>query len=210
MSILSKYDLFIFDWDHTLTDSTLFITMVYLLTKRNRQKIASRHIKKNLKPGVVKNIKIQEKENKLYSVLDDTYALIFKPKLKDDAASLLGFLKSKRKKVAIFSDSRSYRLLQETRALGVLKYVDIALSAESIGYFKPNPIGLMVLQDKFRVPKNKCLYIGDMASDVLTARLAGIDSCVIADGIDSYDMLKGVGAEHIFRNLQDFLRAIRN
>jgi FMN phosphatase YigB (HAD superfamily) len=210
MRILSKYELFIFDWDHTLTTSTLVVTLIHLLGARRRR--ARIEQMRNRKPSEfsAKNVEIKEDVSKVYSAFDDIYGLLFRPRLKRNAVQLLRLLKQNGKKVAIFSDSKAYRLLRETEALGVMKYVDFALSAESIGYFKPDPTGLLALVDRFRVPKRKTLYIGDMAGDVLAARLAGIDSCAVADGMGSLESLERERPDYAFARLGSFLQSLKS
>lgn len=213
MSILSKYDLFIFDWDHTLTKSTLLLTLMALTVRKARSGRIERSIEKRRDARVsekaIRNIKIDESFSKLYSYFDDIYSFIFRPRLKDNAADLLELLKKRRKKVAVFSDSKTYRLLKETSMLGVLRYVDFALSAESIGYYKPDPTGLLVLVDKFGVSKKRCLYIGDLPTDILTARLAGIDSCGVADGIGKFDSLKKANPNYLFTHMDSLFQNLR-
>lgn len=209
MQILSKYELFIFDWDHTLTTSTFVVTLLNLLKeKRLRRSMARRRETRVPKKGL-RNVKIDEKVSGFYSAFDDLYGIVFKPKLKHNADMLLELLKKNRKKVAIFSDSKNYRLLKETGALKVLRYVDFALSAESIGYYKPNPTGLLLLLDRFKIAKNKSLFIGDMTTDVLTAKLAGIDSCAMADGISSFEALRTANPNYLFTNMGAFLQALK-
>lgn len=209
MQILSRYELFIFDWDNTLTTSTLLVALLQRINRKSGMRSVQNRKEVRVSAKEVKNVKMQEEVSRLYSTLDDAYSLVFKPKLKNDAASLLGLLKKSRKKVAVFSDSKTYRLRSETGKLGVLRYVDFALSAEAIRYYKPNPMGLLVLLDRFRVPKSRSLYVGDMATDVLTARLAGIDSCGVADGLDSFEALKDANPTYVFTNIGAFLQALR-
>lgn len=208
MQILSKYDLFIFDWDHTLTTSTWFIALLSVAIRRRRGRIGERRREVHMPDRAIRNIKIDESFSRFYATFDDIYSFAFRPKLKPGAAPLLESLKKKRKKVAVFSDSKTYRLLKETSSLGMLRYVDFALSAESIGYYKPDPTGLLILVDRFGVAKKRCLYIGDMAVDMLTARLAGVDSCGVADGIDSYDALKRANPKYLFTKIDLLAKAL--
>ncbi len=208
MQILSKYDLFIFDWDHTLSTSTVVITILYMLTRRRKRARARQYEKGDIPKGDVRNIKVDTEVSRLYSFFDDLYSLLFRAKMKKDALLLLEFLKKNNKKVAVFSDSKTYRLMKEMRELGAFKYVDFALSAESICCYKPNPTGVLLLLDRFKVRKEKSLYVGDMATDVLTAKLAGVDSCAVSDGIDSHSALKEAKPTYEFETLSAFFRTI--
>jgi phosphoglycolate phosphatase-like HAD superfamily hydrolase len=210
MSLLKDYDLFIFDWDNTLSSSTAPIRAMQLLKKDIVLWYAKAHREKYRKELTMKIDGMLNKaaENNFYAKLYDTYSRVFRPGLKSGAIDVLKLLKENRKKVAIFSDARTYRLFSETRDLGVLKYVDFALAAESINYYKPNPTGLLLIVDRFRATKARTMYIGDMASDILTAKFAGVSSCGVADGLDGYEGLKSAGAEHVFRDLNAMLSTL--
>ncbi|MGA3020704.1 MAG: HAD hydrolase-like protein [Candidatus Micrarchaeales archaeon] len=209
MQILSKYDLFIFDWDHTLTTSTILVSIIHTLNK-NYGKLNKKSYEKEYDPrNAIRNIRISEDVSRFYSFFDDIYFLLFRPKLKENSLALLDLLRRKHKKIAIFSDSKTYRLVKETRELGVIKYLDCAISAESIDRYKPDPSGLFLISDKLRIPRGRSVYIGDMASDMLTAKFAGMESCAVSDGVDSEALLKDTKPTYLFRNLREFLEALQ-
>lgn len=208
MRILTRYDLFIFDWDHTLTTSTVVLDAIRLLNFGRKERTALKRMKEYEPMNAIKHMTVKEDANRLYALFDDIYSVIFKPRLKPGAIELLKLLKKNHKKVAIFSDSKMYRLIKETRELGMLRYVDYALSAESIERYKPDPTGIMILMDKFRAKKKETLYIGDMVSDVLTAKFAGTDSCAVSGGIDLRAQLADARPTHIFENLREFSKAL--
>lgn len=210
MQLLDSYDLFIFDWDNTVSSSTAPIRAMQLLKKdivlwyaKSQRERYSREITLRIDDFVNRSAK-----SSFYATLYDTYARFFMPRLKRNAIEVLKLLKARRKKVAVFSDSRTYRLFRETRALGVLKYVDIALAAETIDRYKPDPAGLLLIMNRFKVSKARTVYIGDMATDILTAQHAGVTSWGVADGLDDYDVLKSVGANRVFRDLGSLLSVI--
>ncbi len=209
MRLLSKYELFIFDWDHTLTTSTIFVTLLDLFGARGKHRSMEMLRGKRYSDFPARNIRMKEDVSRIYSMFDDAYGVIFRPRLKRGAIPLLSLLKRNGRKVAVFSDSRSYRLLKETEQLGALRYVDTALAAEAVGRYKPNPTGLLVLLDRFKAKKERSVYIGDMASDIMTAKLAGMHSCAVADGIDSFDALKNERPDHLFSSLESFLQALQ-
>lgn len=210
MQILSKYDLFIFDWDHTLTTSTVIVTSLYIINRFRKRARANEFKNRKITKNEVQRIKVDEEVNRIYSFFDDLYSMFFRPRLKKDAMLLLEFLKKNNKKVAIFSDSKTYRLMKEMRELGVVKYIDLAISAESINGYKPNPTGVLLLLDRLKTEKKKTVYIGDMVTDILTAKFSGVDSCAVSDGIDTHPILKETGPTYEFRSLSEFFKAVEN
>lgn len=209
MSLLEKYDLFIFDWDNTLSSSTAPVNAMQRLKKDFSVMYAKAHPEKYTKEARIGDIRITESEHSFYSTLYDGYTYFFRPGLKKDALTVLKYLKDRRKKVAVFSDAKKYRLYTETRKSGATEYIDLELSAEAIRYYKPHPAGLLLIMDRFRVSRKRTLYIGNAASDILTAQFAGVDSCGIADGIETYEGLKAARAKYVFRDLGAFMEDVR-
>jgi HAD superfamily hydrolase (TIGR01549 family) len=209
MSILEKYGLFIFDWDNTLSSSTAPVNAMQFLKKDFSLMYAKAHPEKYTKEAKIGNIQLMEDEHSFYSALYDCYTYFFRPGMKKDALKVLKYLKGKKKKVAVFSDAKKYRLYTETRKSGATEYIDLELSSEAIKYYKPHPAGLLLIIDRFRVGRKKTLYIGDAASDILTAHFAGVDACGIADGIETYEGLKAAKAKYVFKNLDAFMEALR-
>lgn len=201
MSIIDDYDLFIFDWDGTLSTSTILVKVSRLVKRRYNPDYIRRHKSKYIASNT--NLMRREFLNKIYANLYDVYSKLAMPHLKKDVVSLLELLQRRRKKIAIFSDSEEYRLLNEVKKLGILGKVDFVLSANAIGSYKPDPIGLITIQKQYKTPKSRTIYIGDMASDIITAKFAGIASCGVADGFDPYGLLKEAGADHTFRSLSE-------
>ena len=208
MLLIDRYKLFIFDFDGTLSTSTFLARMTRHFKKRYNLKYVQMHAAEYMN-GIRNPQHTREDRDDIYSHLYDLYAYVFRPRLMDDAISLLDYLRSKRKKVAVFSDANFYRLMNEARMLDITDHVDMILSAQSIKYFKPNPAGIQLLAEKFGVPTSKCLYIGDMATDVLTARFAGMDSCAVYAGVDSYNRVKQVNPKYLFKDLPAFMEGLK-
>ena len=198
--LIDRYDLFIFDWDGTLATSTTLVRAARLL--QTRYKIETMDKKDWRRNESKTEIEDAVKINRFYAMLYELYSAFYKPQLKPGALALLRLLKKKGKKIAIFSDANKHRLFIETKKLGVDKYVDFSLSAASINKYKPNPTGIKEIVKKMGGRNKTSLYVGDMAVDVYVARLAGVDSCAVSDGVDPKDVLERVGPNYLVRNLK--------
>lgn len=205
MMMLDRYKLVIFDWDGTLSTSTSIVRAARFTKLRYSLQDIEKNVHLYKQHEVEDNIEVEE-INRFYALIFDLYSVFAKPKLKDGVIDMLKSLKKKGKKIAIFSDSNRYRLYSETRKLGVRKYADWVLSADSIKKFKPNPSGILAIIRRYNMKKKDCIYLGDMAADVYTARFAGIDACAIADGVDPYSLLKSVRPRYLKRNLNELLK----
>ncbi len=204
---LTDSELFIFDWDGTLSTSTAIVRISNFLRPRYRKSHILKH-SGEYTTGITRSVKAIERENKGFAFLYDIYSFFVMPRLKEGAAELLDRLRSKGKKVAIFSDSENYRLLTEVKKLGMLGRVDLVLSASTIGYYKPDPTGLILLSKKLKKAPKKAIYVGDMPSDIMTARFAGMRSCALGDGLSPYASLKDSHPDFLFRNILAMLREI--
>lgn len=204
---LADHELFIFDWDGTLSTSTLIVRISNLLKLRYRKWHMMKHREEYLK-SAERKIKVKERTNRLYANVYNLYSAIVMPRLKEGSIELLKALKKRKKKIAVFSDSEEYRLMVEARTLGVLEYVDFVLSASAISAYKPNPTGLLLITDKYKVGKKKTIYIGDMPSDIMTAKFAGISSCGVGDGLSPLNLLKEVKPDYLFKDIGTMLKEI--
>ncbi len=208
MRILDAYDLFVFDWDGTMVTSTPLVALGQIAKRNKKLRLAKRL--RIAKPGVMsqRRIVIDGETSRLYSVLADLYCALFTPVLKKGSERVLALLGKHGKKVAVFSDAGYSRLFKEVRQMGIAEKADFVLSAQSVGYYKPDPTGLLAIASRFRVPRKRCLYVCDMATDIITARLAGMDACAVADGIDSAASLESERPRHMFNSMASFLRAL--
>jgi len=137
---LSDYELYIFDFDGTLSMPSLFVRLTRYFKKRYDIDFIKRHedlFNKKLELND-EELKV-ESEERFYSGLYNLYSLFFKPGIKDGSEDLLRMLKERKKKIALFSDGKEYRIRSELAKLRLEEYFDILISADSINIFKPNP-----------------------------------------------------------------------
>jgi HAD superfamily hydrolase (TIGR01549 family) len=208
--LASRYDLFVFDWDGTLNNMGFLVRTNELL---KRAFLGSRNYKKE---KLTEN-EIEIKERLAHREFRDTgmmlnlmevYLMFSKPRLHLDTKRLLKELKEKKKRVALFTNARVFRLVKELEYLSIEKYFDVIISTREIHALKPNPLGLELIVRKLKADKDRTLYIGDMIDDIVAAKSARVHSCAIADGFDSYEKLEELEPEYIFRSIREFLDAL--
>jgi HAD superfamily hydrolase (TIGR01509 family) len=202
--LLSKYDVFIFDWDGTLNNMRGFLKFnegvkrALGLWNKDSSIKDFRHINYNLK----NKLKQEERVNSFFIPVVDLIFKLSKPKLQNSALELLSTLKKNRKKIALFTNGNSHRVIQELKYLGVDNYFDVIVSARDLKTMKPNPSGLKaILYELAKKPQN-AIYIGDMIDDIIAAKRAHVHSCAVADGFDSYHKLKSINPEYIFKSVE--------
>ncbi len=81
------------------------------------------------------------------------------------------------RKIFLLSNAQSLFTVPELELLGIKDCFDDILISSDTGYKKPDPFFLEILLKRNRLRKEDCILIGnDLSSDILCAKLGGIDS----------------------------------
>ena len=72
---------------------------------------------------------------------------------------------------------------------------------------KPDPVQVLEIIEKFGVSKDECLYVGDTATDIKTAKNAGLYSIGVLWGFRDWDELASAGADWITNRPDEIVRA---
>ena len=122
------------------------------------------------------------------------------------AKKVLAALKRKGKFVAIASNRPQAFTERVVDKIGIRKYLDRILCADTIKSLKPKPKILNVLVKFFKVKKAQAVYIGDMAVDVETANRAKVDSVFIKGGSSSLSQVRHFKNKRTISSLQEVLK----
>lgn len=208
---LGSYDLFVFDWDGTICEMHSILRLNEMVNRAlhtwNRES-RIKEIESNRKE-LKREVEIEQTKNGMLAAIFEIVAVFYRPRLHRNSIELIRLLKKRGKKVAILSNGNGGRLSKELGKMGIRKEFDLVVSAKDIGAIKPDPRGLKLVASRLRTPKSRTLYIGDMIDDVLTADLAGVDSCAVSDGFDSHAKLESAGPKYLFRSLAEFYASIK-
>ncbi len=208
---LQKYDLFIFDWDGTLVNIKIInklnetINLLWLKKKAASRKRALANLRVKLKAREER----EARESEEYKSIADVLMLLFAPKLQDGSLDVLRLIEEGKREAVLFSNGAYWRVSKEARVLGVRHYFKALVSAQELGYLKPNPAGINAIIRKFGASRARTLYIGDMIDDVLCARLAKIDCCALASGFDSYEALEAERPKYLLKDMREFLDRLK-
>ena len=209
--LIDRFDAFIFDWDGTMQSLRTILLINEALKSIGRDTKSAleggkRYRRNYSELNLKRLIEMEEIDNSVMSYLLDAVLWVSRPKLRNDVPETLKYLSSKGKKVIVFSNANRRRLLKEVKLLGISKYIDVIVSARDLRAPKPNPSGLNAAIRISGVRKSRCVYIGDMVTDIITARSAKIASCAIAGGFDRYDVLRKERPNYIYHSMEEFLR----
>ncbi len=133
-------------------------------------------------------------------------ALLNGSRLMPGALSLLRFLKRNGYKIAVASNRPTRFSLIIVRHLGLDKYLSAVLCGDRAGKMKPDPEILLRLMKRFHAVKEETLYVGDMAIDARTGRLAGVKTVMVTTGSSYASELKKEKPYRIFGNLFEVKR----
>ncbi len=210
-SILDGTDLFIFDWDGTLNDMRVTLRINEAIKRSLHVWNRDSGIKdfKRVNYELKKKLRGEERRNNVMTFLFDMFLNLSRPRLHKDSIALIDILRKKGKRIAIFSNGRGSRIVRELRILGIADRFDSIVSARDINALKPNPTGLKAVLASTKVRPGRAVYIGDMVDDIITAKLAHVKSCAVADGFDSYHTLKSIKPDCIYRSIAEFYNSIR-
>jgi HAD superfamily hydrolase (TIGR01509 family) len=208
--LASRYKLFVFDWDGTL----LYLRMPLAVNEAIKRAFRMWNVSASQKlvdlskfdeKGVLSH---EELKNRILTFLTDVIFLLSKPRIHKDTLRVLKILKSKHRRMAIFSNSGRYRLIKELTYLGIKDYFDVIVSARDFHATKPDPTGLKAILRKMKESADDTIYLGDMVDDIVAANLLHVHTCGVADGFDSYHTLKSAKPEYLFKSMEELSKEL--
>jgi len=187
----SNYKLIIFDFDGTLadTDEMIVRSMYYIYDKYNDGKRKSREeicyfsgppIRETLKkelPHVDINLLMEEFKNKSIS-LYPTCMFMY-----ENEMDVLKRLKEQGYILAVLTNKITKTTNYCLKLLDLDNIMNVVVGSSDVSNPKPYPEGIFKVMELSHVTdKNIVIYIGDNASDILTAVNAGVDSILVTWG----------------------------
>ena len=116
----------------------------------------------------------------LENILDSTYlneTLFF-------INNLESFKVQKGTKLAVLSLNMRKTIIQSLKNAKIYEKFDYIVGREDVNRWKPNPDGLLKIQEQFKLKSEDLIYFGDLEKDVLTGENAGVDAFLINDLIE--------------------------
>lgn len=118
---------------------------------------------------------------------------------------LLLSLKETGIKIATLSNKRHENVVHVVNTVFGPDMFDEVLGQSDSFPRKPAPDGVFMIIEKFRIAPDKCLYIGDTNTDILTGRNAGLDTAGVTWGFRTREELEEAGADYIVNLPQEIL-----
>ncbi|MFX1323379.1 MAG: HAD family hydrolase [Promethearchaeota archaeon] len=84
-------------------------------------------------------------------------------------------------KLAILSLNTRETVITSLKLAKVFQKFDFIVGREDVRKWKPDPEGILKIQEKFKVKKEEMVYFGDLEKDILTGKNAGIKTYWVND-----------------------------
>lgn len=139
--------------------------------------------------------------NKTY---DDGFLYLAEPY--DGVCDMLRGLKERGIKTAVLSNKPDSTTKKISEALFGAELIDWCMGAREGVKLKPDPNGIYEIMSHFGVEREECLYIGDTATDMETAKNAAVYSIGVLWGFRGREELESAGAETVIEHPREIIR----
>jgi phosphoglycolate phosphatase len=192
------YELLIFDWDGTLSDSIGRIVEAM----RGAAELSGRPVRDDLAIKGIIGLGLPEAIRTLYPDITANDLIDFRQRYADSYMAMdvepsklfegvhesLEAFRAEGYRLAVATGKARRGLDRVLKAHGWIDYFDATRAADETAS-KPDPLMLNEILQHCGVPPEKALMIGDASFDLLMARNAGMDSVAVGYGAQALDSL---------------------
>jgi len=211
---MKHIDLMIFDLDGTLVNSggDIIASVNYTLETLAIPVKKPKEILSFVGDGVNKMIEralgneFQHLFDEAMDIFSDYYArhMLDMTSLCDSVIEVLDHFRDKKK--VIITNKRRYFTLKMTDALGITKYFEEIIGADSTAYKKPDPRLFIPLIERVGAVYNDTVVIGDGVNDIMLAKNTGVLSCALLNGLTHRDILLALDPDFACEGLRELLK----
>lgn len=205
----NNIDLVVFDWSGVISDDRMPVFVANMKMMRDYGK-PTMSLEEWLsetemtivhficKYGVNKSAKsINAKYKKYYNESIRSGVI---PRIMPNTRKVLAYLRGKNIKLAVLSSHPHKNLKKEMNEYKLKHYFN-----EIVGEVKDKVESLRKICKDLNVKPSRVVYIGDMISDIQSAKQVGLVSVAVSTGYHSKGRLKKEKPDHLFERLSDIL-----
>lgn len=154
----------------------------------------------------------REQLEKVYPEYNESYDndFLYLTKPYDGCIEMLGALKEMGVKTAILSNKPDSTAKKVSDALFEGGLIDVCYGGRDGIALKPDPAGVFEILKEFGVEKDEVLYIGDTATDIKTAKNAGLTNIGVLWGFRDRAELESAGADYIISHPREIVPIAQN
>lgn len=210
---MKSYNVYLFDFDYTLADSSRGIVMCYrnVLERHHHTGITDETIKRTIGKTLQESFSIMtgitdadtlEMYRKEYVKEADTH-MTANTFLFPETIEVLTRLKTNGAKLGIISTKYRYRIMELLGKKLPENFLDIIVGGEDVQHPKPAPEGVLFAIGHLGCRKEDVLYVGDSTVDAETAQAAQVDFAGVLHGATTYDELAAYPHVAIMKTLDE-------
>lgn len=210
---MKSYNVYLFDFDYTLADSSRGIVTCYrnVLERHHHTGITDEAIKRTIGKTLQESFSIMtgitdadtlEMYRKEYVKEADTHMTV-NTFLFPETIEVLTRLKTNGAKLGIISTKYRYRIMELLGKKLPENFLDIIVGGEDVQHPKPAPEGVLFAIEHLGCRKEDVLYVGDSTVDAETAQAAQVDFAGVLHGATTYDELAAYPHVAIMKTLDE-------
>jgi len=155
---------------------------------------------------------ISDVEGYAKKLADEAATQMYKVELNGDVKRTFEMIKSRGGKIAIVTSSLKPLVWPAIEKFELDQFIDVFLSGEDVVHHKPDPEIVEASLERMGGDKKSAAIIGDSDKDVEAGKNAQITTMVYYPQINekfySTETVEGLGADYVFRKLDELLRLI--
>jgi len=117
--------------------------------------------------------KYKDAESTIYEGIDGLITKLFDKKLK----------------LAILTNNKSQYAEEVLDKFNLTKFFDVIIGFNEVSEVKPNPEGIQIILDKWKIKPSEAIFIGDMTTDVEAGKSANVMMVCVASGLAQKETL---------------------
>jgi len=214
----------IFDLDGTLVNTidVYFRVIDEVLVRLNLPALSREVIMDAAKDGEFKWVMMipekrrAEKEDllrRMWAVRDELFPVMLREgtTLIPGAEDLLKKLRDRGARIGLVTSTPKKNLENKWIPLedcGIRQFFDAVVTADDVEERKPSPEALIACAGKIGVKAERCLSVGDVRTDIVAGKGAGMITVGVLTGFDTYDQLKAESPDLIVGSVADLLQRL--
>lgn len=180
----------VFDFDFTLGDSAkgIIASVNHALEAMGYAPAEEESIRKTIGlslPETLRTLTGNEKDGALFETYFKEKAdevMVPKTTLYDGVTEMLASLHEQGIRLAIVTTKYHYRIERILEVNGIGHLIDEIIGGDDVKNPKPDPEGMMLLEERLGIAPEEILYVGDSVVDAKTAQAAGVAFAAVLTG----------------------------
>jgi len=124
----------------------------------------------------------------------------------DGIDNLLTKMFDKKLKLAILTNNKSQYAEEVLDKFNLTKYFDIIVGFNEVSEVKPNPEGLNIILNKWKINSSETIFIGDMTTDVDAGKSANVMMICVASGLAQKETLLQHNPDILVDNTEELIK----